>query len=62
MFKRVIFEDWHYLVPIISFALTFLAFVVFVVRAIIMKPDRAALLSQLPLQEDQIESHNVDGE
>ena len=52
MFKRIIFEDWHSWVPILSFVLTFAAFLVFFVRALLMKSDKAETMARLPLDDD----------
>jgi hypothetical protein len=50
-FKRVVFEDWALWLPMISFGIFFLVFVITSIRAILMrKPDRERLAS-LPFEE-----------
>ena len=51
MFKRVIYDDWATIVPIISFVLTFAVFAVATVRALrTPKPEREEL-ARLPLDK-----------
>ena len=52
MFSRVQYEDWHTVIPVIAFALTFTVFLFFTVRAIRMRRVNAEALSQLPLDND----------
>ena len=49
MFKRVQFESWSDIVPILAFFITFGVFIYFVVRAIRMKKSKVKHMSQLPL-------------
>lgn len=51
MFKRISFEAWHEIVPVVAFVLTFGVFVYFVVRALRMKRERADYMANLPLRE-----------
>ncbi|MFT4546994.1 MAG: hypothetical protein ACI8XO_002285 [Verrucomicrobiales bacterium] len=53
MFKRVLYEEWHTLVPIISFILTFGVFLYFVVKAIRLKRDETSHMASLPLDFDE---------
>ncbi len=55
MFKRLILEDWTHVVPILAFALTFLVFLYFVIRAFMLKRSHLEHLAQLPLDEEQPE-------
>jgi len=52
MFKRVLYEDWQQIIPIIAFILTFAVFIVFVIRAIRMRKDDAGHMASLPLEND----------
>lgn len=52
MFSRVIYEEWHNLIPIAAFLLTFSVFAFFFVRALFIKKAEAEYLAQLPLQQD----------
>jgi hypothetical protein len=51
MFKRIIHEQWTMVVPIISFILTAAVFVIFTIRALIMREKDTHHLSSLPLKE-----------
>ncbi len=53
MFKRVIFEDWTTIVPIISFAVTLLIFISFFIRTIMMDKATVNRTAQLALQADE---------
>lgn len=51
-FKRVVFEDWALWMPLVSFGVFFLIFLIASIRAILMqKPDRERLAA-LPLEDD----------
>lgn len=56
MFKRVIIEDWHQILPFIGFGLTVAGFLYFVIRALAMKKGESDRLSSLPLK-DQDRDH-----
>jgi heme/copper-type cytochrome/quinol oxidase subunit 1 len=50
MFKRLVYEEWHQVLPVLSFILTFIVFAVLFVRALLMRRDRAQHLALLPLE------------
>lgn len=52
MFKRIIYEDWVSLIPIISFWFTFGVFLVIVIRALLMKKEHVRHMEHLPLEEN----------
>ncbi|MEI6534873.1 MAG: hypothetical protein WCN98_05995 [Verrucomicrobiaceae bacterium] len=52
VFHRVIIEAWHQKVPLIAFALTFSVFAISFIRALLMRKERAADLSHIPLDGD----------
>ena len=52
MFKRINYEDWHEIVPLVAFGLTFCVFTFFLVRAFLIKKSDAEYLANLPLQKD----------
>jgi len=54
MFKRVLYEEWHWIVPIISFILTFGVFLFFVVRAMRLNCSEAGRMASLPLDLDEL--------
>jgi hypothetical protein len=51
MFHRVTVEEWHQITPILSFGITFLVFIVAVVRAMLTRRERCRQLASLPLDE-----------
>jgi hypothetical protein len=51
MFKRVIYEDWASIVPIISFILTFGVFAIATLRALCLPKHRCDDLAGLPLED-----------
>ncbi|MBN2234837.1 MAG: hypothetical protein JW706_06785 [Opitutales bacterium] len=51
MGSRIQPEEWHALIQILAFLLCFLAFLYFVLRALLMKKDTAGKLAAMPLDE-----------
>lgn len=51
MFKRVIYEEWASIVPIISFVFTFGVFAFATFRALFLSKDRCQSLAGLPLED-----------
>lgn len=51
MFKRLTYEDWQAMIPVIAFLLTFAGFLVFSLRALFMRRESAERLSALPLED-----------
>lgn len=56
MFKRVLYEQWTDIVPIVAFVLTFTVFLVFTIRAFLMKKDRADAMAHLPISDPETQS------
>lgn len=52
MFKRIIYDDWTTLVPLISFWFTFGVFLTICLRAFSMRKDAVQHLGHLPLEDD----------
>ncbi len=52
MFKRILYEEWTLIVPLISFAVTFLIFTSFFIRAVLMKKDTVNRLASLALEDE----------
>lgn len=52
MFKRLDFDTWDGIIPILGLMLTLAVFIVFFVRAIRMKPTEANRMSHLPLEDE----------
>lgn len=51
MFKRIIYEDWTTIVPIISFCLTFGVFAATAVRAALLPKEKRERLAAMPLDD-----------
>lgn len=56
MFKRIIYEDWTSLVPIISFLFTFGVFLAICLRAFFLKKDKIRHMKNLPLEDEDSSS------
>ena len=52
MFKRIIYDEWTTLVPLISFWFTFGVFLAITIRAIFLRKETVQHLEQLPLEDD----------
>lgn len=50
MYKRIIYENWHLVVPVISFATTVLVFGIMTLRGMLLRKDKARHMSRLPLE------------
>ncbi|MGI9241263.1 MAG: hypothetical protein ACR2RV_10705 [Verrucomicrobiales bacterium] len=59
MFKRISYEEWHGMVPVIAFILTFGVFVFFVVRALRLQREEVNRLASLPLDLDDAKRGEV---
>jgi preprotein translocase subunit YajC len=52
MFKRIFYEDWAMIVPVVSFVLVFGVFVVATIRALRMTRQKREHLASLPLDPE----------
>ncbi|WOO40214.1 hypothetical protein [Rubellicoccus peritrichatus] len=52
MFKRIIYDNWTNIVPILSFCLTFAVFLGITARALFFKKDFIKHMGHLPLEDD----------
>lgn len=52
MFKRIIYDEWTTIVPIISFVFTFGVFLAVCLRAFFMKKDKIQHMKDLPLEDE----------
>ncbi|WP_395751771.1 hypothetical protein [Prosthecobacter sp.] len=50
MYKRIIYENWHLVVPVVSFATTVLVFGIMTLRGMLLRKDKAENMSRLPLE------------
>lgn len=57
MFKRVLLEEWHVVVPYLCFGLIAGAFILIVIRALSIKRGEVDRLSSLPLKDHQQDDH-----
>jgi len=48
MFRRIIYEDWQLIFPVVALAVASLVYLVAAWRATRMKPEQAAQLARLP--------------
>ena len=51
MFKRIIYDEWTNVIPIVSFWLTFSVFIVICLRAMLQKKANISKMAQLPFEE-----------
>lgn len=58
MFKRIIYDEWTTLIPLISFWFTFGVFMIITVRALFLRKETISRLEQLPL-EDEAPTHST---
>jgi hypothetical protein len=59
MFKRIIYDDWTSIVPLISFWLTFGVFLAITIRALFMKKATVNHMENLPLEEEDNANSNA---
>ncbi|MEO0508402.1 MAG: hypothetical protein AAF065_00910 [Verrucomicrobiota bacterium] len=53
MFKRIIYDEWTTIVPLISFWFTFSVFLAITLRAYLLRPKTVEHLGQMPLRDDE---------
>jgi FtsH-binding integral membrane protein len=51
MYKRIFYEDWHTVVPLLAFAATVFVFVLMSLRGLTLSKDHAKHMSKLPLDD-----------
>jgi hypothetical protein len=51
MYSRVLYENWHSVVPIVAFAVTFTVFMSAFTRALVMRKDKAETMAAKPLDD-----------
>ncbi|WP_309387139.1 hypothetical protein [Cerasicoccus frondis] len=56
MFKRIVYDNWTNIVPVLSFWLTFGVFIAITVRALCFKKDFVQHMGNLPLEDDNQEA------
>lgn len=53
MFKRIFYEDWTTVIPLISFWLTFGVFLAITAKAYLLKQNTVQRLESMPLEDDE---------
>ena len=61
MFKRLVFENWVDILPIVGFVVTVAVFILVVIRTVRMKQDRVEHMANLPLDREQPEPSSHHG-
>ncbi|MBC2602022.1 hypothetical protein [Puniceicoccus vermicola] len=62
MFHRIQYAEWQQILPILAFCISFLLFLLIVVRAIRMRKDKASEMANLPLSAEKEKSDSSDNE
>jgi len=52
MFKRIQYAEWSDILPILAFCISFLLFLLILIRALRMRKDKAQKMANLPLSEE----------
>ena len=61
MFKRIIYDDWTHVIPIVSFWLTFGVFIAICIHALLfLRKSKVKAMKQLPLEDDCNHPANKD--
>ncbi len=56
MFKRIVYDNWTHIVPVLSFWLTFGVFLTITIRALCFKKDYVDHMGNLPLEDQPNET------
>lgn len=51
MYRRVLYENWHSIVPMVAFAVTFTVFTFACIRSLVMGKDKADAMAAKPLDD-----------
>lgn len=54
IWSRVQYENWHYVLTVLAFAIFFAVFVSIVWKTLRMKKDKLKKVSHMPLENDEI--------
>ena len=54
MYSRIVYENWHSIVPVVAFAVTFTVFTIAFMRALVMRKDKADAMAAKPLDEGKM--------
>lgn len=53
MYRRVLYENWHSIVPMVAFAVTFTIFTLACIRSVLMRKDKADEMAAKPLDDGE---------
>jgi hypothetical protein len=53
MYRRVLYENWHSIVPMVAFAVTFTVFTFACIRSVLMRKDKADEMAAMPLDDGE---------
>ena len=51
MYKRIIYENWHAIIPLVAFATAGVVFGVMTVRGMLLRKEKSEQMSLLPLDD-----------
>ncbi|MBL9181412.1 MAG: hypothetical protein JNN17_04680 [Verrucomicrobiaceae bacterium] len=51
MYKRIIYENWHAIIPLLAFATTGVVFAVMTIRGMLLRKEKSEHMSHLPLDD-----------
>ena len=54
MYSRVLYENWHSVVPVVAFAVTFTVFTIALMRSLVMRKDKADAMAGKPLDDGKL--------
>lgn len=53
MYRRVLYENWHSIVPMVAFAVTFTVFTFACIRSVLMRKEKADEMAAKPLDDGE---------
>ena len=53
MYRRVLYENWHSIVPMVAFAVTFTIFTFACIRSALMRKEKADEMAAKPLDDGE---------
>ena len=53
MYRRVLYENWHSIVPMVAFAVTFTVFTFACIRSVLMRKEKAEEMAAKPLDDGE---------
>ena len=51
MYKRIIYEHWHVVIPLLAFATSAVVFGIMTVRGMLLQKEKSEHMSHLPLDD-----------